>query len=70
METTIKMPQSDGLSSEDTTVQDIMADPYINPNLLQAAIYTLSSRINAMQSAQAIPTLWEINSSKFDHQRS
>ena len=39
------MPQSDGLSSEDTIVQDIMADPNINPNLLQAAINTLSSRL-------------------------
>ena len=42
METTINMSQSDGLSSEDTIVQDIMADLNINPNLLQAAINTLS----------------------------
>ena len=52
MKTTINMPQSDGLSLEDKIVQDIMADPNINPNLLQAAINTLSSRINAMQPAQ------------------
>ena len=70
METTIKMPLSDGLSSEDTIVQDIMADPNINQNLLQAVINTLSLRINAMQSAQAIPTLGKIDSSGFDHQRS
>ena len=67
METTITIPQSDGLSPEDTIVQDIMADPNINPNLLQAAINTLSSRINTMQSAQAMPTS---SSSPFDHQGS
>ena len=70
METTINMPQSDLFSSEDTIVQDIMADPNIKPNLLQAAINTLSSRINTMQSAQATPTLGKIDSSDFDHQRS
>ena len=63
------MPQSDGLGSEDTGVQDIMANPNINPNLLQAAINSLSSRINAMQSAQATPTLGKIGSSGVDHQR-
>ena len=67
MKTTISMPQSDGLSSEDTIVQDIMADPRINPNLLQAAINTLSSRINTIQSAQATPIS---SSSPFDHQGS
>ena len=51
------MPQSDGLISEDTIIQDIVADPNINPNLLQAAITTLSSGINTMQSAQATPSL-------------
>ena len=40
METTINMSQLDGLNPEDTIVQDIMADPSINPNLLQAAINT------------------------------
>ena len=70
METTINMPQSDGLSPENTIVQDIMADPNINPNLLQAAINTLSSRIKTMQSAQVTPTLGKIDSSGFDHQRS
>ena len=64
------MPQSDGLSPEDTIVQDIMADLNIDPNLLQVAINTLHSRINAMQSAQATPTLGKIDSSDFDHQRS
>ena len=67
METTISMLQSDGLSSEDTIVQDIMADPNINLNLLQAAINTLHSRINIMQSAQATPTS---SNSSFDHQGS
>ena len=61
------MPQSDGLSPKDTIVQDIMADPNINPNLLQAAINTLRSRIDIMQSPQATPTS---NSSPFDHQGS
>ena len=68
METTINMPQSDGLSSEDPIVQDIMADPNFNPHLLQAPINTLRSRINTMQSAQA--TLGKTDSSGFDHQRS
>ena len=70
METAINMPQLDGLGSEDTVVQDFMADPNINPNVLQAAINILSSRTNTMQSAQATPTLGKINSSGFDHQRS
>ena len=70
METTINKPQSDGLSSEDTIVQDIMADPKIKPNLLQVAIKTSSSRINKMQSAQAMPTVGKIDSLGFDHQRS
>ena len=59
METTINMPLSDGINTEDTIVQDIMADPNINPNLLQAAINTLSLRINTMQSAQATPQFRE-----------
>ena len=67
METTIDMSQSDGLSPEDSIVQDIMDDTNINPNLLQATINTLSSRINTMQSAQATPTS---SSSPFDHQGS
>ena len=53
IETTINIPQSYGLSLKDTIVQDIMADPNIKPYLLQAAINTLSSRINTMMSAQA-----------------
>ena len=61
------MPTSDGLSPEDTIVQNIMADPNINPNLLQAAINTLSSRMNIMQSAQTTPTS---SSSPFGHQGS
>ena len=64
------MPKSDRLSSEGTIVQDIMADSNINPNLLQAAINTLSSRINVVQSAQATPTLGKIDSSGFYHQTS
>ena len=67
METTINMPQSDGLSPEDTIVQDIMADPNINPNLLQAAINTLSSRIIIMQLAHTTPTSI---TSPYDHQGS
>ena len=47
-----------------------MPDPNINPNLLQAAINTLSSRGNTMQSTQTTPTLGKIDSSGFDHQRS
>ena len=47
-----------------------MADPNINPNLLQVAINPLRSRINTMESAQATPTLGKIDSSGFDHQRS
>ena len=56
METTINMSQSDGLGSEDAIVQDIMADPNIDPNLLQTAINTLSLRIHTTQSAQATDT--------------
>ena len=63
--TIINMPLSDGLIPEDTTVQDIVADPNINPNLLQAVINILSN--NIMQSAQATPSS---NSSPFAHQRS
>ena len=63
------MPQSDWLSPEDTIIQHIMADPNINPNLLQAALNTLSSRINQMQSAQATPTLGATDSSGFNHKR-
>ena len=70
METTINMPQSDWLSSEDTIVQDIMPDPNINPNLLQAAINTLSPRINTVQSPQATSNLGKIDSLGFEHQRS
>ena len=66
METKIYVLQSHGLSSEDTIVQDIMTDPNINPNLLQTATDTLSSRINIMQSAQATLTLGKIDSSGFD----
>ena len=61
------MLQLEGLSPEDTIVQDIMADPNIIPNLLQAAINTLSSRINTIQSPQATPTN---SSSAFYHQGS
>ena len=34
MDTTINMPQPDGLGSGDKFVQDIRADPNIPPNLL------------------------------------
>ena len=67
METTINMPQSDGFIPVDIIVQDIMADPNINPKFMQAAINTLSSRINTLQSAQATPTS---SGSPFDHQGS
>ena len=47
-----------------------MADPNINPNLLQEAINTLGLRINTMQSAQAAAILGKIDSSGFNYQRS
>ena len=56
MKTTVNMSQSDGLSSEDTIVQDIMADTNIPLNLLWAAINNFNSRNNIMQSPQATPT--------------
>ena len=61
------MPQSDGLSPEDTIVQNIMAGPKINQNFLQATINTLSSKMNIMQLAQTTPTS---SSLPFDHQGS
>ena len=61
------MPQSFGLRSEDTIVQDIMADSNINPKLLQTAINPSISRIYTVQSAQATSTS---SSSPFDHQGS
>ena len=67
METTINMPQSDGLSFEETIVQDLKADSNINSNSLQTAINTVRSRSNIIQSAQATPTS---SSSHFDHQKS
>ena len=67
METTVNMPQLDGLSSEDTIVQGMMTDPNISPNLLQTAINTVRSRNNIMQLAQATPTS---SSLPFDYQES
>ena len=67
METSINMPQSHGFSSEDMTVQDIMADLNIPQNLKQTAYHTVKSRSNIMQSAEATPTS---NGSPFDHQGS
>ena len=67
METTVNIPQSDGLCFEDTFVQDLKPDPKIKQNLLETAIYNVRSRSNIMQSAQATPTC---SSSPFDHQGS
>ena len=64
VEITINMPQSDGLSFEDTIVQDLKADPNINQNLLKTAINNVN---NIMQSAQATLTS---SSSPFEHQES
>ena len=64
MEKTINIPQSDGLSFENTIAQDLKADPNINKKLLETAIYNV---ISIMQSAQATTTSF---TSPFDHQGS